>query len=132
MSAKGFERDQSGAGALEFALVLPFFVLAVLGGLQFGWAQHSAGRTNFALERAGRALLIDPTLDDDALRAKVLAELDAVTASHVTVAIVRESGASGPIAKINGVYEQTIGLPNLAALPFRFSRTITTPIRNAT
>lgn len=131
MSARLWRRllgDRSGAGAAEFALVLPVFTLMVLAGLQFGWAQHSAGGVQFGLERASRALLLNPSLDEAALRALVLGSLDAGTAAKVTVTVARDTSASGQVARLTGIYTQQIGLPSLAALPFNYSRTVVTPL----
>lgn len=126
--ARRFGSDRRGAGAAEFALVLPVFTLMVMAGLQFGWAQHSAGSVNYALEEASRALLLNPSLDEAALRAMVLAELDPGTAAKVSVSVVREAAGVGEVARLTGVYVQQIGLPTLAALPFNYTRTVVTPL----
>lgn len=129
MSAdRTFPSDQSGATATEFALVLPMFTLMIVAGLQFGWAQHASGSVNFALEQASRALLLDPTLDEAEVRAMVLGKLDPGTASKVTVTVARDTEEGAQVARLTGVYTQTIGLPSLAALPFNYTRTVVTPL----
>jgi Flp pilus assembly protein TadG len=109
-------------------MVLPIFVLVVLAGLQFGWAQHASGSVNFALEQSSRALLLNPTLDESAVRAMVLGKLDPGTAANVTVSVSRFTSAGAPAARVTGVYRQTIGLPGLAAMPFNFTRIVVTPL----
>lgn len=125
---RDFRRDRAGATATEFALVLPLFILMVMAGLQFGWAQHAAGSVNFALEQASRSLLLDPSLDEAEVRALVLAKLDPGTAARVVVSVARATENGGEVARLTGVYTQTIGLPALAALPFNYSRTVVTPL----
>ena len=125
---RAFVRDRRGATAVEFAMVLPIFVLVVLAGLQFGWAQHASGSVNFALEQSSRALLLNPSLDEAAVRAMVLGKLDAGTAANVTVSVARVTSDGTPVARVTGVYRQIIGLPSLAAMPFNYTRTVVTPL----
>ena len=108
--------------------MLPVFCLTIMAGLQFSWAQHASGSVHFALEQAARALLLDPTLDEAEVRAMVMGKLDAGTASKVTVSVARETEEGAEVARLTGVYTQTIGLPSLAALPFNYTRTVVTPL----
>ena len=109
-------------------MVLPIFILVVLAGLQFGWAQHASGSVNFALEQSSRTLLLNPSLDESAVRALVLGKLDAGTAANVTVTLARFSTDGTPTARVTGVYRQTIGLPGLATIPFNYTRMVVTPL----
>jgi TadE-like protein len=105
-------------------MVMPAFVLLVLAGIEFGWAQHAAGSMNYALERASRSLVITPSLSESAMETKVLALLDSDTASKVDVSLA----VNADDAQLTGVYVHTIDLPFLNPMPINFSRTVITPI----
>ena len=125
----GLLRNEGGATALEFAIVLPVFVLMLLGGFQFGWAQHVSGSVGYALEKSARAMVLKPTMDQAAVQNLVNTYLDPGTASKVSVTLALSTGADGAqMAKITGVYTEQIGLPGLAAIPFRSTRVVTTPL----
>ena len=121
-------RDRSGAGAAEFALVLPVFTLMVMAGLQIGWAQHTAGAMRYGLEQAARALVLDPTLTDSAIRAMIHERVGATAAPEVTVSVTREAAGNGQVARITAVFVHGVGLPGLASLPINFSRTVAAPL----
>jgi len=126
--AVAFLNDRRG-GAAEFAAVLPVFVAMVLGLMQFGWAQHSASSVRTALEQASRALLLNPSLDQAALEAMVLAKLSPATASEVTVSLEMEAGSGGEtLARLTGVYVHEVGLPPFATFPINYSKTVLTPL----
>jgi Flp pilus assembly protein TadG len=120
---------RGGATAVEFALVLPVFTLLVMGVIQFGWAQHSAGSVRFALEQASRALLLNPSMSDTALQALVSSKLSPGIAAETTVSVQRVAAAGGGTnAYLTGLYVHQIGLPTMAALPVSFTKTVVTPL----
>lgn len=53
-----FGRDTSGASAAEFALVMPFFVLLVLGTINTCLALSAVNSMHFAAERTARCLAV--------------------------------------------------------------------------
>ena len=60
-------RDEGGQAAVEFALVLPFLLMMLIGIVEFGraWNQHQV-ITDAARETARRASLPDPITEADA------------------------------------------------------------------
>ena len=120
-------RDRNGASAAEFALVLPIFITMILGVLQFGWAQHTAGSMRFALEQAARAMVLNPAMTNAAVKAMVEARLG-TEAAEITISVARETVAGGQVAKLTGTYVHAVGIPGLASMPVNFSRTITAPL----
>lgn len=125
-----FSRDRRGSVAIEFAIIMPVFALMLLAGVQFGLAQNASGTLAYALEKAARSLVLDPTINESGVRTIVLSYLDPGTAAKVSVSLAISEGAGGgDIATVTGIYDSEIGLPTLAALPFRTTRVVVTPLR---
>ena len=57
--ARRFLRDASGAGAAEFALVLPTFLLLVFCTINAGMAMSALTQVHYAAERSARCLAVD-------------------------------------------------------------------------
>ena len=51
-------RDDRGASAVEFALVVPFFVLLVFGIIQYGWYFYVAETASGAASNVTRRLAV--------------------------------------------------------------------------
>ena len=56
-----FARDRSGAGALEFALVVPVFIIMVLGVIGCAQMANAASSMNYAVQEAARCYALDQT-----------------------------------------------------------------------
>ena len=53
-----FRRDSRGASAAEFALILPMFLLLVLGIIEVGRMLSTKNTLQYAVERAARCAVI--------------------------------------------------------------------------
>jgi Flp pilus assembly protein TadG len=121
-------RHRGGATAVEFAMVLPVFVAMVFCVVQFGWAQHCNSSLRFALEKASRALLLDPTLTQPALQTMVQNTLQGMADPNVTVNLQINTTGGSKVANLTGVYSTTLGVPSLASFPISYSTTVSTPL----
>ena len=54
--------DRSGASAVEFAIVLPVFVLLVLGSISAALLTFSVSSLNYAVEDAARCAAVNKVL----------------------------------------------------------------------
>src|SRR5688572_14974048 len=61
VSGKQMIRDDRGSAAIEFSLVLPVFLVMVIGIFAVGWAAHSTHNLRHALAEGARALQLKPT-----------------------------------------------------------------------
>ena len=109
-------------------MVLPIFVAMVFGIIQFGWAQHCNSSLRFAVEKASRALLLDPTLSESALQTMVQNTLQGVSDTNVTVHLHIDTTAAGKVANVSGLYSTVVGVPALASFPISYSTTVSTPL----
>ncbi|HEX4710276.1 TadE/TadG family type IV pilus assembly protein [Phenylobacterium sp.] len=58
----GMARDDRGATAVEFALVLPAFILMILGGMATATLGFAASSLHFAVEDAARCAAVKTTV----------------------------------------------------------------------
>jgi Flp pilus assembly protein TadG len=57
----GLRENSSGATAVEFALVIPIFLVIVLGTINFGMAMSAVTQLHYAAERSARCLSVNVT-----------------------------------------------------------------------
>jgi len=57
---RAFARNETGAGAAEFALVLPLFLVVVFATINMGFALSAFIKLHYATERGARCLSVDP------------------------------------------------------------------------
>jgi len=116
---------EAGTSAVEFALVAPVMIMLLLGIMQFGWMQHRLSSVRSAMERANRALLINPELTQAAAQAIVTNHLDATANTDVTITLTTETIAAGKVARLTALYVAEFGIPGLASfvVPYRINKT---------
>lgn len=127
-SADRLARDESGATAIEFAIVAPVCLAMMFGILQFGWALHCAASARFALERAMRSVTLNPTMTETQLASAVEADLAAIAdPDEVTVTLRRETIAGASSAVGTATLTTEVGVPTLYTYPITFTATVVTP-----
>jgi Flp pilus assembly protein TadG len=119
-------RDSKGQALVEFALLLPVILLLLVGMLEFAraWNLHQV-MTDAAREGARRAVLADPAIDQDSVRAAMWRYL-AQFGYDPSYSTIMDASTITPIADFKRTGANiTIQL----ALPYRFwilpGRTIT-------
>jgi Flp pilus assembly protein TadG len=93
-----FARDERGAVLVEFALVLPIFLVMFCALLDFGFAVFTLNSMAAAVREGGRfaAILPDPATNDSRVQARTaavfngLAFQDTIRAADVTVTITAD------------------------------------------
>jgi len=68
-------QNQQGVAALEFALILPVFLLILLGVIEFSLFFWTRNSLNFAVQEAARLALIDGSVTASQLNEAVLGSL---------------------------------------------------------
>lgn len=120
--------DTGGATAAEFALVLPLFIVMVMGVFEFGWTQHCLSSTRYAMETAARDLMLNPSLTEAELQTRVRAQLQDTADPDVDITLSIATGPAGKIATLTGVYRRNIGVPVLPAFPLTHTVTVETSL----
>jgi Flp pilus assembly protein TadG len=121
---------ESGAAALETALVLPVFMTLVIGILNVGWALYCGAEVRHAVERATRLIIIDPDTTETAVQADVTGSLNAANPDDVNLTMTTESvGSGGQIARLTWTYGYTIDVPMINPMVLDFGSSIVVPLR---
>ena len=120
----------SGATALELALVMPVFITLVFGIFNYGWAIYCGNEVRNAVENASRLLIEDPDTTLDDLRAEVEARLSGASIDDVTLSMATETvGTSTDVARISWTYVYTVDTPFIDQTLLRFDSSIVAPLR---
>ncbi|MFL5297469.1 MAG: TadE/TadG family type IV pilus assembly protein [Phenylobacterium sp.] len=122
-------RDSSGALAVEFALIAPVFILALIGGFQLAWSLHCAATVRWALETSARNLMLDPTESATTLKANMVSLLNGrATASNLAVTITTDtSSPAGKLLVASSTYSTTLVVPFLSDTPLVFNASTSVP-----
>ena len=121
---------ESGATAVETALVLPVFIAFVLGILNLGWALYCGAEVRHAVERSTRLLIKDPTTSATTIQTAVRARLDAADPNAVTLTKTTQTvGTGGGIALLNWTYAYSVEAPFIDTVTFHFDSHMAVPLR---
>jgi Flp pilus assembly protein TadG len=123
-------RHTGAASAIEFGIVAPAFLMSVLGIFWFGWSMHNASSLTYALDQAGRALQINPALNQSALQTLVATKLGEISDVAITVNLAVGAEVNGTqLATISGSYARAIDVPFIPPIEYRITRQVTVPVR---
>ena len=125
---KGFGREESGAAAVEFAIVVPVFLAIMMTIWEFGFAQHKLSSIRFAMENASRSLLVNNALTEAQLSTQVKSQLSSIADNNVTITLSSATVSGASVKTLTGTYTSTIGIPGMATIPISWSTVVTTPM----
>ena len=120
--------ENSGAAALEFALVLPILAVFMFGAWWFGWAANCGSEVRHAVELASRIYITDPTATDTDLRTAVASHLLNVPISSVTLATSDQTIGTATSKHISWSYQTTVSIPFVPATTVNFSGASDVPL----
>jgi Flp pilus assembly protein TadG len=103
-------RDDSGAAAVEFAIVSTVFFSLVSGVLYLGLMLFTNLSVHWAVERAGRLAMINPAVTQTAVASAVNDYLVSIGLPSATVTYTVQAGAI-PTAHINATLERSYTVP---------------------
>lgn len=124
-----WSRDDRGATALEFALILPVLITFLIGVIQVGWAMHCAASVRWALEKDVRTVLLAPTTTADQLKQAMVADLNGLAKPQsLTVTLVADSSnSSSAIIKAKSAFVYDLWIPFLPTRSLNFTATTFVP-----
>ena len=129
MSRRRFSGDRSGATAIELAFCLPILLTLVVGIFQFGWTQHQVSSIRYAMQRASRALMLNPDLTEAQVQTMVTSRLSSTANIDVEVDLTKTNTANGRLATLETAYVAAFGVPSLLQFHIPFEMRVTTALR---
>ncbi len=121
-------RGDSGAAALEFAMLAPVLLALLFGVFELGWALHCGASVRYAIERSSRALITDPNTTASALQSAAQARLSGLPVSNLEISITKETVGTGQIARVSWRYNYNMALPYVPDTTITFDSSMVVPI----
>lgn len=114
-----FLGDQAGAMAVEFAFVLPFFLMVIFATVELGRALSARNEMNHALGRAVRVVNLDSGKTADEIAAFLRADLAKYDPEDLTVSASQKTVSGNDFVKIS------VSFPFRVIIPFSAIPTVT-------
>jgi Flp pilus assembly protein TadG len=126
---KFLQRCDKGTAAIEFALIVPLFLLITIGGFNLAWSLERIQNVEFAMSLAARALELSPTTTQSQLQTIVRNNLQFDDKNAVTLTLVVDPADSGTkLAHATVNYALSIWIPLLGTYSMTRSSAITVPL----
>ena len=111
--------DRSGASAVEFAIVLPVFILLVFGSISVAMLIFAVSSLNYAVEDAARCAAVNKVLCPDAQSTQSYA-LSKYAGPPIAPVFTYSKIGCGNTVTATGVYSMDI-VPQFTQVPVRAS-----------
>jgi len=116
--AKAVLRDRTGAGAVEFALVLPAVLMVIVGGINLCLVSYTLAGLHYATEAAARCASLDSTTCGNSAGVDSYAKTKFINASGQVASFALTTASCGSAVTGTVNYKLNIGIKTLD-LPLR-------------
>jgi Flp pilus assembly protein TadG len=108
LRGRAFARDRRGGVAIEFALVIPIFLVLVIGVVEFSRVLAVRNSLQYGVEEAARYAMVRQTVDASKLTAIIKDRIAAPDTDNVSVALTDETDQGVKYWKISATYSLTL------------------------
>jgi Flp pilus assembly protein TadG len=124
-----YRRSQSGATAVEFALVLPAFVTLVFGIFELSRLIFVGASVQWAVDRAARLAIINPDVSASEIEQEIDSYLEMAGNPPVVVTLSTSTIDTLEIIEVAATYEHTVEAPFIPpfSIDFDFQTMIPKP-----
>lgn len=123
-----FRSDESATSVLEFAILGPLFLMLFLGVIGVGWSIFTVTTVNYAAERAGRVLLLNPSMSSEEVSAEVKSQVGYFEEDDLTVALAITTENGYRIGRATATYDFVLEVPLVGSYPISYSSTVSVPL----
>ena len=112
---RSLARCQSGAAAVEFAIISTVLIMLLIAIVDFGRTMYIKNQLSFLADQAARSVLVDPNITDTALETTLRTDFSAGDPTDLTVSLNIDvvGGVNFRVLSID--YPVTLFVPNLAS-----------------
>ena len=115
-----FSHDRSGASAVEFALVLPAFLMLIFGTIEFSRLIFVGSSVQWATDRAARLAVIDPDVSVTAIEEEIVSLLDMAGSPPVDVSLTTTTVGTVEVIQVNAHYDHLVEGPLIPSFTIGF------------
>jgi Flp pilus assembly protein TadG len=119
-----FGTDQSGAAALELALVAPALIVCLFGAFNLGLAYYSGAAVRNAVQRASRVLIASPDTPASTLQSSATAMLANVPAQNLTLTVASETVNGAAVKRVSWTYSYPLSIPFMSDRTLSFDSSL--------
>lgn len=130
MSGRPFLREDKGAVAVEFALVVPAFLVMLLGIVWAGWIVYNANSVHHALAMGARVLQLKPTTTQSELQTYVRNQADlGENTKQIIVTLTFDPVSGGTqLAQTTATFPLTFTIPLMGTYSISYTTSMTVPV----
>ncbi len=123
----------SGATALEFALVAPVLILAMIGIFNIGYAIHCGSSVRNAVEQSSRMLIANPATTATSLQTKAKTLLTSVPIDTLTVKVATETvTGTVQVKRVSWTYNYILWIPFMDQKTLAMGSSVVVPLATTT
>ncbi len=106
-----FTRDRQGGTLIEFAMLMPVFLIMTVAAILFGQAYYALGSVQWAIERTARDMMVDGTLTEADFERELNALTSQLTSMSYSVAYADTTYGEIRVTEITTTLAYTIDIP---------------------
>jgi Flp pilus assembly protein TadG len=122
-------RDESGAAAVEFAMVATAFLVILFGIIELGFGIFCGTDAQHAIERATRVYIVNPDATDQQFKDSVAKSLMSIPIDSISINITKVAVSGAPMAQIVWSYSYAYSIPFLPTETMKFGSQVLAPLR---
>lgn len=103
-----FGSAEGGATAVEFALVLPLFIMLLIGIFELSRMMFVTSSVQYSVDRAARLAVIDPTVSLSDIETDILNRLAVSNSPTVDLTVVRTTIGVTDVAQVSAHYDHLV------------------------
>jgi len=122
-----FRRNQSGAAAVEFAIISTVFITFIFGIIYVGVMLHAHATMQWAVEQSVRKAIINETVTQTQMTTEVNAILSSMSMPNADSVSYSVSGGAVPIATLTANMTLSYTIPIVGTFNINHSATASMP-----
>ena len=119
--------DQSGAAAVELALVMPVLVIFIMGIWFMGWSLNLGSEVRHAVELGSRVYIANPNATTNDLQTAIASHLTDVPIGSINLTTSTSTIGSATSQHISWSFHTTPPIPFVGSIPITFNGSYDVP-----
>ena len=113
-------RDQRGATAAEFAILMPVFCMMIFGTIEVSRMMYMGASVQWAVDKAARMVVINPDVSGADLEDAINGYLVTAGSPNVAIATVEQDFGGVPVIRVSAHYDHALYGPFISGFTVGF------------